>query len=106
MEILGELIHAFYDDPLGPPVELVEIYKDDSNEEEVFAGDCDWDIIAAYNVCLATSAITDVSSPVFVSHLVRTDGQKSEVSSSDSRIELAIGYSVPSLLISTSWPRS
>ena len=54
MEILGELIHAFYDDPLGPPIELVEIYKDDSNEEEVFAGDCDWDIIAAYNVCLAT----------------------------------------------------
>jgi serine/threonine-protein phosphatase 4 regulatory subunit 1 len=54
MEILGELIHAFYDDPLGPPVELVEIYKDDSNEEEVFAGDCDWDIIAAYNVSLAT----------------------------------------------------
>jgi serine/threonine-protein phosphatase 4 regulatory subunit 1 len=50
MEILGELIHAFYDDPLGPPSELVEIYKDDSDEEEVFAGDCDWDIIAAYNV--------------------------------------------------------
>jgi hypothetical protein len=52
MEILGELIHAFYDDPLGPPSELVDIYMDDSNEEEVFAGDCDWDIIAAYNVCL------------------------------------------------------
>lgn len=50
MEVLGELIYAFHDDPLGPPVEIVDIYKDDSNEDEVFTGDCDWDIIAAYNV--------------------------------------------------------
>jgi serine/threonine-protein phosphatase 4 regulatory subunit 1 len=50
MEIMGELIHAFYDDPLGPPQDLVEIYRDDSDAKEVFAGDCDWDIIAAYNV--------------------------------------------------------
>jgi serine/threonine-protein phosphatase 4 regulatory subunit 1 len=59
MEVLGELIHAFYDDPLGPPVELVNTYKDDSNEEEVFPGDCDWDIIAAYNVCLASQVGAD-----------------------------------------------
>jgi len=52
MEVLGELIYAFHDDPLGPPAELVVIYKDDSDEEEVFEGDCDWDIIAAYNVSL------------------------------------------------------
>jgi serine/threonine-protein phosphatase 4 regulatory subunit 1 len=58
MEIMGELIHAFYDDPLGPPEDLVEIYRDDSDGAEVFAGDCDWDIIAAFNVS-CTSQIYD-----------------------------------------------
>jgi len=51
-------------------------------------------------------AIADISSPVYASLLVRIDGQKSVVSSSDYRTEPEIGSSVPLPHIFTSWPRS
>lgn len=50
LEILGQLIYLFVDDPDGPPQELLDKYWDDSDTRRVFPGDCVWDIIAAYNV--------------------------------------------------------
>jgi serine/threonine-protein phosphatase 4 regulatory subunit 1 len=88
MEVLGELIYAFHDDPLGPPEELVGIYKDDSDEQEVFAGDCDWDIIAAYNVSFKEAEGADDSSLVYASLLDQIDGPKFVASFSDYRKEV------------------
>lgn len=56
LEILGELIHLFHEDPDGPPQELLDFYWDDSDDKEVYPGDCLWDIIAAYNVSVDPSA--------------------------------------------------
>ncbi|WVQ97218.1 hypothetical protein IAU59_004328 [Kwoniella sp. CBS 9459] len=54
LEMLGEVIHIFHDDPRGPPAELLEVYTDDT---EVRDGerDSDWDVVAIFNfpgVCL------------------------------------------------------
>lgn len=56
LEILGQLIYLFADDPEGPPQELLDKYWDDSDTRRVFPGDCVWDIIAAYNVGLLLDA--------------------------------------------------
>lgn len=61
LEILGELIYLFHEDPLGPPQELLDIYWDDSNDRHVFANDCVWDIIAAYNVSPAALSREDLA---------------------------------------------
>lgn len=50
LEILGELVYIFHDDPQGPPEELLSIFKDDTDEYEVYPGDCEWDIVASFNV--------------------------------------------------------
>ncbi|WVQ71214.1 hypothetical protein IAR50_000739 [Cryptococcus sp. DSM 104548] len=52
--MLGEVIYVFHDDARGPPKELLDIYRDDS---EVAQGDseAEWDSIAMFNfpgVCL------------------------------------------------------
>ncbi|WWC96777.1 hypothetical protein V866_003651 [Kwoniella sp. B9012] len=54
LEMLGEVIYIFHDDPRGPPDELIDVYTDDS---EVRDGerDSDWDVVAIFNfpgVCL------------------------------------------------------
>ncbi|WWD18112.1 hypothetical protein CI109_102561 [Kwoniella shandongensis] len=54
LEMLGEVIHIFHEDPRGPPPELLDVYTDDS---EVMDGerDSDWDVVAMFNfpgVCL------------------------------------------------------
>nr|ODO02337.1 hypothetical protein L204_01070 [Cryptococcus depauperatus CBS 7855] len=54
LEILGELIYIFHEDPRGPPQEVLEVYKEDS-EVPVGLMDTDWDVITMYNfpgVCL------------------------------------------------------
>lgn len=55
LEILGQLIYVFHDDPLGPPIELLRTYTNDSMIANVANSDHDWDVIVAYNfpgVCL------------------------------------------------------
>ncbi|WWC60471.1 uncharacterized protein I303_103044 [Kwoniella dejecticola CBS 10117] len=54
LEMLGEVIHIFHDNPNGPPDALIDVYTDDS---EVRDGerDSDWDVVAIFNlpgVCL------------------------------------------------------
>lgn len=52
LEVLGEVIYAFSDDPLGPPPRLLEVYLDD---REATGEDSGWDMLASYNfpgVCL------------------------------------------------------
>ncbi|KAL1410894.1 hypothetical protein Q8F55_001837 [Vanrija albida] len=52
LEVLGEVIYAFSDDPLGPPPRLLEVYLDDG---EASGEDGGWDLLASYNfpgVCL------------------------------------------------------
>lgn len=54
LEMLGETIYIFHEDPIGPPQELLDIYLDDSEVEEGIT-DSDWDAIAMFNfpgVCL------------------------------------------------------
>ncbi|WVF70859.1 hypothetical protein IAT40_005653 [Kwoniella sp. CBS 6097] len=54
LEMLGEVIHIFYDDARGPPAELLEVYTDDSEVREG-ERDSDWDVVAIFNfpgVCL------------------------------------------------------
>lgn len=51
LEVLGQLIYVFHDDPLGPPIELLRTYTDDSLIMNVANSDPDWDVVAAYNVC-------------------------------------------------------
>lgn len=50
LEVLGELIYLFNDDPNGPPQQLLEIYLDDSQSGTSAAIDRVWDIIATFNV--------------------------------------------------------
>ncbi|KAK4685530.1 serine/threonine-protein phosphatase 4 regulatory subunit 1, partial [Tremellales sp. Uapishka_1] len=55
LEMLGEVIYIFHDDPMGPPQELLDMYMDDSDEREVEGPDSDWDLVASFNfpgVCL------------------------------------------------------
>ena len=49
LEMLGEVIYIFHDDPRGPPMELLDVYTDDS---EIMPGwrDSDWDVVAMFNV--------------------------------------------------------
>lgn len=47
LEVLGEVIYAFDNDPEGPPMELITVFCDDSESE---GRDSDWDIVASYNV--------------------------------------------------------
>lgn len=49
LEMLGETIYIFHEDPIGPPQELLDIYLDDSEVEEGIT-DSDWDAIAMFNV--------------------------------------------------------
>ncbi|KAL7423656.1 hypothetical protein Q5752_001237 [Cryptotrichosporon argae] len=52
LEMLGEVIHAFVDDPRGPPIETLSVYLDD---RPAGPPDSDWDVIASFNfpgVCL------------------------------------------------------
>ncbi|RXK42606.1 hypothetical protein M231_00160 [Tremella mesenterica] len=59
LEVLGEVIHCFISDPLGPPKELLEIFCDDSSIPPLSATDTDWDVLVAYNfpgVCLTLGA--------------------------------------------------
>ncbi|KAK8865709.1 hypothetical protein IAR55_000854 [Kwoniella newhampshirensis] len=54
LEMLGEVIHIFHDDPRGPPTELLDIYTDDSEVREG-ERDSDWDVVTMFNfpgVCL------------------------------------------------------
>lgn len=47
LEMLGEIIHVFHDEPEGPPPELLEVYTADYGD---FGLDGDWDVVAAFNV--------------------------------------------------------
>lgn len=52
LEVLGEVIYTFVEDPAGPPSQLLEAYCDDSKST---GNDCEWDMLASYNfpgVCL------------------------------------------------------
>lgn len=52
LEVLGEVIYTFVEDPQGPPTQLLEAYCDDSKST---GNDCEWDMLASYNfpgVCL------------------------------------------------------
>lgn len=49
LEMLGEMIYIFHEDPRGPPQELLDIYLDDSEVEDGTT-DSDWDTIAIFNV--------------------------------------------------------
>lgn len=52
LEVLGEVIYTFVEDPAGPPPELLQAYSDDSKST---GNDCEWDMLASYNfpgVCL------------------------------------------------------
>lgn len=52
LEVLGEVIYTFVEDPEGPPPQLLEAYCDDSKST---GSDCEWDMLASYNfpgVCL------------------------------------------------------
>nr|XP_019050561.1 hypothetical protein I302_00997 [Kwoniella bestiolae CBS 10118]OCF29491.1 hypothetical protein I302_00997 [Kwoniella bestiolae CBS 10118] len=54
LEMLGEVIYIFHDDPRGPPDELIDVYTDDSEVREG-ERDSDWDVVAIFNfpgVCL------------------------------------------------------
>lgn len=46
LDVLGELIYAFHEDPAGPPAEIMRVYM----EEEVDRLGEDWDTVAAFNV--------------------------------------------------------
>jgi serine/threonine-protein phosphatase 4 regulatory subunit 1 len=48
LEMLGEIVYIFQKDEEGPPVELLQIYMDDTQMES--GPDCDWDMVAAFNV--------------------------------------------------------
>lgn len=48
LEMLGEVIYVFDDDPDGPPPELLEVYTQDVTNQPI--NDGDWDVIAAFNV--------------------------------------------------------
>lgn len=50
LEVLGEVIYAFDNDPDGPPAELIALFCDDSESE---GPDSDWDVLASFNVSLA-----------------------------------------------------
>jgi serine/threonine-protein phosphatase 4 regulatory subunit 1 len=59
LEMLGEVIYVFDDDPEGPPLELLNAYMDDIPGS--LSVDGDWDVVAAFNVswsacCQAESA--------------------------------------------------
>lgn len=92
LEILGQLIYLFADDPEGPPQELLDRYWDDSDSRQVNPGDCVWDIIATYNVSQSViwkmSALSDniCSSQVYALRLGQNVGPSCVVSSSDYRI--------------------
>lgn len=49
LEMLGEVIYVFDDDPDGPPVDLLEVYMDDMIGDQPII-DGDWDVVAAFNV--------------------------------------------------------
>ncbi|KIR36857.1 hypothetical protein I352_00169 [Cryptococcus deuterogattii MMRL2647] len=49
LEMLGEMIYIFHEDPRGPPQELLDIYLDDSEVEDGTT-DSDWDTIAIFNI--------------------------------------------------------
>lgn len=52
LEVLGEVIYTFVEDPEGPSAQLLEAYCDDSKST---GNDCEWDMLASYNfpgVCL------------------------------------------------------
>lgn len=49
LEMLGETIYIFHEDPRGPPKELLDIYLDDSEVGDGIT-DSDWDTIAMFNV--------------------------------------------------------
>lgn len=50
LEMLGEIIYVFDDDPNGPPTELLQVYMEDTAGHEAIDGD--WDVVAAFNVSL------------------------------------------------------
>jgi len=52
LEMLGEIIYVFAEDPAGPPQELLEVYTEDVASYPGLDGD--WDVVAAFNVSCGT----------------------------------------------------
>jgi serine/threonine-protein phosphatase 4 regulatory subunit 1 len=48
LEVLGELIYVFHDDPRGPPAELLVAYLDAEGVGKGLGED--WDVVASFNV--------------------------------------------------------
>lgn len=68
LEILGEIVHLFHDDPLGPPQELLDVYFHQSDILDTMGGedvrqfnDPDRAVVSAFNVSLyrTTFAVSD-----------------------------------------------
>lgn len=51
LEILGEIVHLFHDDPLGPPQELLDVYFDQSEtlETQDEVASHDGDVVRQFN---------------------------------------------------------
>ena len=49
LEILGEVIYIFKEDPRGPPIELLNTYMEDRRVEAI-GEETDWDVVASFNV--------------------------------------------------------
>ncbi|KAJ9113627.1 hypothetical protein QFC22_005935 [Naganishia vaughanmartiniae] len=51
LEIIGEIVHLFYDDPLGPPQELLDVYLNQSKliREKGLTSDPEDDVVRQFN---------------------------------------------------------
>jgi serine/threonine-protein phosphatase 4 regulatory subunit 1 len=47
LEMMGEVIHSFESDAMGPPIELLKVYMEDQGMQ---GPDADYDIVASFNV--------------------------------------------------------
>jgi serine/threonine-protein phosphatase 4 regulatory subunit 1 len=126
LEVLGELIYVFHDDPRGPPAELLVAYLDADGVGKGLGED--WDVVASFNVsrveriasraarrgdrCLPCTRLWRRSwlilrsCPGLSSHLALPVGTSCVISTSGSTTRPTQKSGEPSQRLCTSCPRS